>query len=105
MDSEPASDLVTIDASGHPLDGILFDRPSSGKLVVAVIDPKRGPVLRTVDAKTVTERDAEGPDDTALRLLIRRTPPPVHGAARGATGIGSGRAGHARAAMHRTTGK
>ena len=67
--------------------------------------PPFGPVLRTVDAKTVTERETDGPGDQALRLLIRRTPPPVHGAARGATGIGSGRAGHARAAMHRTTGK
>jgi len=105
MDSDGPSDLVTIDAAGHPLDGILFDRPSSGKLVVAVVDPKRGPVLRTVDAKTVTERETDSPGDKALRSLIRRTPAPVHGAARGASGIGSGRAGHTRASMHRTTGK
>ena len=106
MDSEePTTDLVIFDAHGRPLDAIVFDRPSDAKAVIAIVDPKRGPILRTVDAAQLTEREAEAPADKALRLLIRRTPPPARGAARGTSGTGSGRAGHARASMHRTTGK
>jgi len=47
----------------------------------------------------------EGSDDRALQLLIRRTPAPNRGAARGGEGGESARAGHTRTAMHRTTGK
>jgi hypothetical protein len=62
-------------------------------------------MFRTVHPNTLTERAEEGPDDPALRRLLRRTPLPVHGGARGGGGAGRGQAGHGRAAMHRTTGK
>ncbi len=91
------------------LDGIVFDTPSSSKVVVAVVDPSRGPQFRTVNPTALTERAQEGPDDRALRLLIRRTPPPVPGAARGATrggpAAGQGRSAYARGTAHRTTGR
>jgi hypothetical protein len=98
-------ELVRVASGGPELDGIVFDTPSSSKVVVAVVDPGRGPVFRTVHPKTLTERTEEGPHDRALRLLVRRTPPPVHGAARSGGRAGRGRPGHARAATHRTTGK
>lgn len=106
MESASAGTLVKVAAdSGPALDGIVFDTPSSSKAVVAVVDPVRGPGFRTVHPKTLTERTEEGPDDRALRLLVRRTPPPVHGATRGGVAAGHGSPGHARGAMHRTTGK
>ncbi len=71
---------------------------------MAVVDPSRGPVFRTVHPNTLSERTEEGADDHALRLLIRRTPPSVRGAA-SASGAGRGSPGHTRPAMHRTTGK
>jgi hypothetical protein len=104
MDTTDA-ELVKVADGGPELDGIVFDAPSKSKVVVAVMDPTRGPVLRTVNAKTLSERTEEGPDDRALLLLIRRTPSPARGAARGGTGVAQARAGHKRAAMHRTTGK
>jgi hypothetical protein len=70
-----------------------------------MVDRKRGPVMRTVSRAALTPRAEAGRDDRALQLLVRRTPPAVHPAARGANGPGQRRAGHARAAMHRTTGK
>ncbi|HET9718541.1 MAG TPA: hypothetical protein VFP55_00530 [Solirubrobacteraceae bacterium] len=97
--------LVSVAGRGPALDGIVFDVPSSSKVVVAVVDPKRGPLFRTVDPKTLTARDREGPHDRALHQLIRRTPSPTHGAARGDTGSREGRSGFKRGATHRTTGK
>jgi hypothetical protein len=105
MEHTNTGELVTIATEGPDLDGVVFDRPSSTKVVVAVMDRNRGPVFRTVHPKALSERTAEGPDDRALHLLIRRTPITTKGAARGGAGIGHGRAGHTRAAMHRTTGK
>jgi hypothetical protein len=96
---------VHVAGEGPTLDGIVFSYPSRSKAVVAVVDPKRGPVLRTVARKDVTERTQDGPDDTALQLLVRRMPPPVGGHAGSAPGSAHGRSGHSRAAMHRTTGK
>jgi hypothetical protein len=98
-------ELVKVADAGADLDGIVFDTPSTTKVVVAVVDPARGPLFRTVHPKALTERTEAGPDDRALRLLVRRTPPPVHGAARGATLGGQGRSGFQRESMHRTTGK
>jgi len=72
---------------------------------VAVVDPDRGPMFRTVHPKTLTERTEDGPDDRALQLLLRRTPPPVRNAAGGRTALGRHQAGHTRGAMHRATGK
>jgi len=105
MDAIKAGELVKVAGGGPQLDGIVFDTPSRSKVVVAVVDPMRGPGFRTVHPNTLTERTEAGPDDAALRLLVRRTPPPARGAARNGAGVGRGRAAHTRAAMHRTTGK
>jgi hypothetical protein len=105
MNSIEAGELVKVAGGGPVLDGIVFDTPSSTKVVVAVVDPARGPVFRTVHPRTLTERTEPGPHDQALRLLVRRTPPPARGAVQGGAAGGRGRAGHSRAAMHRTTGK
>ena len=96
---------MTVADGGPELAGIVFDVPSRTKVVVAVVDPARGPVFRAVHPKTLTERTDEAVDDRALQALLRRTPPPVRSAARGGNAVGPGRAGHKRAAMHRTTGK
>jgi len=105
MEPKSASELVKVSSGGPALDGIVFDTPSRSKVVVAVVDPSRGPVFRTVHPSTLTERMEEGPDDRALRLLIRRTPSPARGTASGGTAVGRGNPGHKRGAMHRTTGK
>jgi hypothetical protein len=100
-----AGELVTTGTGRAQLDAIVFDTPSRSKVVIAVVDAARGPVMRTVHPDTLSERTAEGPSDPALRRLARRTPLPVFGAARGGAGAGRGRSGHTRGAMHRTTGR
>jgi hypothetical protein len=105
MDSADTGELVKVATGGPEIDGIVFDYPSRSKVVVAVVDPARGPVLRTFNPKALTERTEEGPDDRALRLLVRRTPPPARGGTRGGVTGGRARAGHTRGAMHRPTGK
>jgi hypothetical protein len=105
MEAASIGDLVIVDSGGPKLDGLVFDTPSRTKVVVAVVDPSRGPVFRTVHPRTLSERTQDGPDDRALRLLVRRTPLPVRGAARDGVGAGRGAPGHTRQAMHRTTGK
>jgi hypothetical protein len=105
MDTTSAGELVKVAGGGLELDGIVFDTPSSSKVVVAVVDPGRGPVFRTVHPDTLSRRKEEAPGDRALRLLIRRTPPPLRGAANGGPSAGRGRAGHTRGAAHRTTGR
>jgi hypothetical protein len=103
MESPAAGELVKVETGGPPLDGIVFDTPSAKKVVVVLVDPGRGPVFRTVNPETISERTTESADDHALRSLIRRTPAPVHRAAREGSGAGRGRAGHTRAASHRTS--
>jgi len=98
-------ELVRVGAGGSALDGIVFDVPSRSKVVVAVVDPDRGPVFRTVSPSQLTERQEESSDDRTLRLLIRRTPPPVPGAARGTVVGGRGRSGFRRDSTHRPTGR
>jgi hypothetical protein len=105
MEPLTAGQLVKVAAGGPELDGIVFDIPSAAKVVVAVVDPKRGPVMRTVPVDALTEREDEGADDPALHALIRRTPHAVQGGARAGAGPVAARSGHTRAAMHRTTGK
>jgi hypothetical protein len=106
MESIGAGELVTVAADEGPeLDGIVFDTPSSSKVIVAVVDRTRGPVFRTVHPSTLSPRTEDSPHDRALRLLVRRTPPPVHEAVRGASTGGRGRAGHFRGAAHRPTGR
>lgn len=105
MELTGAGQLVKVDAGGAPLDGIVFDIPSSSKVVVAVLERGRGPVFRTVHPRMLADRPDDRPGDRALRLLIRRTPPPA-GASGPPGGAGKrGQAGHTRAAMHRTTGR
>jgi hypothetical protein len=104
MEPISAGELVRV-SDGLEADGIVFDTPSRTKVVVAVVDPNRGPGFRTVHPRTLTERAGEGPDDRALQLLIRRTPPPAHGTTRGGARGGQARDGHARGAVHRTTGR
>ena len=105
MATTRAGELVRVAGGGPELDGIVFDVPSNTKVVVAVVDPGRGPVFRTVHPDTLSERTKEAAADKALRLLIRRTPPPVRGGSRAGQGSGHGRAGHTRGATHRTTGR
>lgn len=100
-----AGDLVRVVGGGPALDGIVFDTPSSSKVTVAVMDPHRGPVFRTVQPDDLSERSEEGSHDRALRLLVRRTPPPTRGDTRGAGRGGQGRAGYTRSATHRSTGR
>ena len=103
MESTAPGELVKVTTGGPPVDGIVFDTPSAKKVVVAVVDPGRGPAFRTVRPDALSERTTESADDRALRSLIRRTPQPLHRAARDGSGAGRGRAGHTRAASHRTS--
>lgn len=105
MESWQPGDQVNVAAAGGASHGIVFDTPSRAKVVVAVVDPDRGPGFRTVHPRDLAERTEAGPDDPALRLLIRRTSPPAHGGGSGAVGVGHTRAGHVRGSMHRTTGR
>ena len=105
MESTSPGELVKVAGGGPVLDGIVFDLPSRTKVVVAVVDQVRGPLLRTVHPSTLSEREADGPQDVALRLLIKRTPRPARGASRGGESSGRGRAGHSGPSMHRPTGK
>lgn len=105
MDAAGPGDLVTVADGSTKLDGLVFDRPSNSKVIVAVVDPTRGPVFRTVNPSTLTEREQESPSDRALRLLVRRTPPPPNAVGRGATRGGQRREGFTRGAAHRATGR
>src|SRR3954469_17406102 len=87
-------------AGSNPAGGA--NRSTTGDLGVLIVEPGRGPTFRTVNPEALSDRSAEGPDDKPLRLLIRRTPSPIHGAARGAPSSGRTSAGHTRAATHRT---
>jgi len=105
MESTSPGELVKVTGLGPELDGIVFDTPSSTKVVVALMDPVRGPRFHTVNPSALTARAEDSPHDRALRLLIRRNPPPVRGAGRGGTAGGQGRSGYKRGAMHRSTGR
>jgi hypothetical protein len=105
MEPMSAGDTVKVTTGGRSIDGIVVDVLPHSKVVVAVRDPVRGPVLRTVNRNALAERTEAGPDDRALQLLIRRTPAPTRGGRPGGTGTGPGRGAHTRAAPHRTTGR
>ena len=106
MDTVSPGDLVKVAGGGPELDGIVFDTPSHAKkVVVAVMDPARGPSFRTVSPGALSDRAEASEHDRALQLLIRRTPPPVlRGGREGASG-GPGRSGYTRGATHRSTGR
>jgi hypothetical protein len=103
MKSLREGQLVTVARDGEVLDGIVFHAPSILKVVVAVPDAERGAILRTVHRRTLTERDAAGPHDKALRRMVARMPSAVRGGP--GRGAGSGQRGHTRSPAHRTTGK
>jgi hypothetical protein len=105
MEPPLAEQLVKVATGGPELDGIVVDTPSRSKVVVAVVDASRGPVLRTFPLDSLSERTEEGPDDRALQLLVRRTPSLARGGTRGGVDGGRPRQGHARGAAHRPTGK
>jgi hypothetical protein len=96
---------VRVTGTGPALDGIVFDTPSRLKVVVAVVAPGRGPGFRTVHPDTLSEREQEGSDDPALRLLIRRTQPAARGKKGDGGSAGKGAAGFTRGASHRSTGR
>ena len=103
---EPApGDLVTVTDGNARLDGLVFETPSNSKVVVAVVDPKRGPRFRSVHPSTLSERVADGPHDHALRLLVKRTTPSTHSTTQGGRGNEHGRTGFTRGAAHRPTGR
>jgi hypothetical protein len=102
MKSLREGQLVTVAVDDAAYDGIVHHAPSLVKVVVAVPDEERGPVLRTVQRRAVTERTEAGPDDDALRRLIRRE---GRVGVRGAQGGSRGRRTHTRGPVHRTTGK
>jgi hypothetical protein len=105
MESLLPGALVKVATGGPELDGIVFDVPSKSKVVVAVVDPNRGPVLRTFAPDALTEREDDGPQDGALHALVRRTPHPARGGSRGGVTGGGTRSGHTRGAAHRPTGR
>jgi hypothetical protein len=105
MDSVAPGELVTFSEGGPPVDAIVFDTPSRNKVVVALVDQERGPILKTVSPKTLSAREEEGPDDRAIHLLMRRTPPPSRGSGGGGPRGGRALPAHARGAMHRPTGR
>jgi hypothetical protein len=101
MDEIPVGALVRLTGDGPRVDAIVFDKPSPTKVVVALVDPARGPSFRTVHPDALSERTEEGASDKALRALMQRTPLPSHGGGRGGDGGVHGRSGHARGADHR----
>jgi hypothetical protein len=105
MEPVAVGDLVHVAGGGTPLDGIVFDIPNRSKVVVAVVDPSRGPGFRSVPPGTLTMREKESSDDPALRLLIRRTQSPVRGATHDGVNVRKGAAGFTRGASHRSTGR
>ena len=105
MTSLDEGELVTVAGESGEHDGIVFHVPSRSKVVVAVPDPARGPVMRTVHPRTLAARSEVGAHDEALRRLIRRTPAVRRGDPRGPSGPGNGPRGHTRSPSHRPTGK
>src|SRR6476660_4728801 len=101
MDGTSDHELVKVTDGGREVDGIVFDSPSKSKVTVALMDPARGPVFRTVHPDTLAERTEAGPDDRALSMLIRRTWQGARGgSAPGGAAATRGQDGHSRAAMH-----
>lgn len=105
MSLPPHPELVTVTDGSRRSDGIVFDRPSPAKVVVAVVDRRRGPVFRTVHPSLLSQRDEPGDDDTSLQRLIRRTPPPTGRRGGSANAGQAARAAHTRGAAHRSTGR
>ncbi|MHB8659453.1 MAG: hypothetical protein ACYC91_16180 [Solirubrobacteraceae bacterium] len=105
MESVAIGELVTVAGNGAGPDAIVFDTPSRSKIIIAVMDPRRGPRFRTVHPATLTPRAQEGPNDPALRLLLRRTPPAPQASGSSGAGAAQRRSGFTRGTAHRPTGK
>jgi hypothetical protein len=105
METVEVGDLVTVNGPGAPLDGLVYETPSRTKTVVAVVDPKHGPVFRSVNPDTLTERTGESKHDVALRLLVRRTQGTVRGQSHATGSAQKRQAGFTRGASHRPTGR
>ena len=105
MEAPHVNQLVTVSTGGPALDGIVVGVPSEHKVVVALVDARRGPVYRTVPPEVLGERADEGPHDPALHALIRRTPHQGRGGRAGGAGPVQARSGHGHPTTHRTTDK
>lgn len=105
MEPFDINQLVTVSTGGPALDGIVVASPSSHKFVVAIVDPKRGPVFKTVAPEELAAREDAGPQDAVLQALIRRNPGTARGGAQPGGGAVQGSRGHVRTSSHRTTGK
>ena len=93
MDRAHGGDAVTVAAGGPAVDGIVFDTPSRSKVVVAVMDPTRGPVFRTVHPDTLSR--AFGPRLARPRASPSRAQDAAAGSGRGARRT-AGRSGFGR---------
>ena len=67
METRDVGERVKVATGGPEVDGLVFDTPSAHKVVVAIVDPSRGPVFRTVAPEALSERAEDGPHDKALR--------------------------------------
>jgi len=105
MEPFDVNQLVSVSTGGPKIDGIVVGSPSSHKVVVAMVDPKRGPIFKTVAPEDLSEREEAGPQDPVLQQLIRRNPGTARGGAQSGGGAVQGSRGHAPTASHRTTGK
>jgi hypothetical protein len=105
MESVEIGDLVTVTGTGAPVDGLVYETPSRTKTVVAVVDPKHGPVFRSVNPSVLEAREQESKHDVALRLLVRRTQGTVRGSGHSSGSAQKRQAGFTRGASHRPTGR
>lgn len=105
MEPFDVNQLVTVSTGGPEIDGIVVGSPSNHKIVVALVDPKRGPVFKTLAPEALTVREEAGPRDPVLQQLIRRNPGTARGGAQSGGGAVQGSRGHAPTSSHRTTGK
>ena len=97
-------DLVSVTRDGEVLDGVVSHVASLLKIDVALPDPERGAIIRTVHPRVLAERGEAGPDDQALHRLIERTSGGGRAGPRGAGAKGHAARGYGRTAGHRKAG-
>src|SRR4051794_41806327 len=90
MEPTGTTDQVTVATGSARIDGIVADLPSASKAVVAVMDRRRGPGLRTGPPAALTRRGGAGPAHPAPRRLGRPAAPPARGGAPGGPPGGKG---------------
>jgi hypothetical protein len=96
-------ELVSVERDGETVDGMVAHVENLLKIVVAVPDPERGAIIRTVHPRVLSERADPGPDDHALERAIERIPG-GRGGARGGGSGGRGSRGYGRTTGHRRSG-